>query len=126
LDQGTLTIAWVIGIGALMYFMMIRPQQKQRKQKEAMMSSLKKGDRVMTVGGIYGIVRAIKDDKVTLEIASEVFVQFSRSSIGNILRSSESKSSSDPKTIMDDDDDADDADYTIEQDQEETQEQDEG
>jgi len=112
-----MTILWIVGIGALMYFMMIRPQRKQQKAKTAMMGSLKKGDRVLTVGGIYGIVRAVKDDKVTLEIASEVYVQFSKTAIGSILRSNEAKASApEPETITDDS--AEDADYVIEQDEE--------
>ncbi|MCL1804391.1 MAG: preprotein translocase subunit YajC [Clostridiales bacterium] len=112
-----LTILWVVGIGALMYFMMIRPQRKQQKAKAAMMSSLKKGDRVVTAGGIYGIVRSVKDDKVTLEIASEVYVQFTKSAVGSILRSNESKASApEPDTVMDSD--TEDAEYVVEQDEE--------
>ena len=109
-----ISILWIVGIGALMYFMMIRPQRKQQKAKNEMMSSLKKGDRVVTVGGIYGIIRGIKDERVTLEVASEVYVQFTKNAIGSVLRSNEAKASApEPETVSDS---SDDADYVIEQD----------
>jgi len=115
----------MLPIFALMYFLMIRPQQKQRKVREEMIKSIKKGDRVVTLGGIYGIIRAIKDERITLEIASEVYVQFTKASIASVLRPGEGKSSKapEPETIMDetgDDDsidDMDDAEYIDEQDQ---------
>ena len=110
-----MSILWIVGIGALMYFMMIRPQRKQQKAKTEMMGNLKKGDRIVTVGGIYGIVRAIKEDRITLEIASEVYVQFSKNAIGSVLRSNEAKASSpEPDVIANTIDD--DGDYVIDQD----------
>ena len=123
MDQGMMSLIWVIAVGVLMYYFMIRPQQKQKKVKDAMMNNLKKGDRVITVGGMYGIVRSIKDEKVTLEIASEVYVQFSKGSIGSVLKN-EPKSSKDdePETVMDQEtgvSDVDDVEYEIEQDQDE-------
>jgi preprotein translocase subunit YajC len=111
-----MSIIWIVGIGALMYFMMIRPQRKQQKAKNEMMSNLKKGDRVVTVGGAYGIVRALKEDRVTLEVASEVYVQFTRNAIGSVLRSNEAKADApEPATLAAAEDD--DADYVIEQDE---------
>ncbi len=50
------------------YFFMIRPQKKQRKEREEMMSGMKIGDEVMTAGGFYGIIYAIDDDNVVLEM----------------------------------------------------------
>ena len=124
MDQSMMSIVWIAGIGALMYFMMIRPQQKQRKARDEMMGNLKKGDRVVTVGGIYGIVRSIKEDKVTLEIASEVFVQFSKGSIGSVLSAAKvaKETGTEPETIMDQEeslDEVEDIEYEIEQDQDE-------
>ena len=114
-----MTILWIVGIGALMYFMMIRPQRKQQKAKTAMMTNLKKGDRIVTVGGIYGIVRGIREDRITLEVASEVYVQFTKGAVGSVLRSSEAKSSAaEPEAITDKEDGVEDADYIIEQDKE--------
>jgi len=84
--QQYMGIFWIVGLGALMYFMMIRPQQKQKKDRASMMDNLKKGDRVITVGGIYGIVRGVKEDRVTLEIASEIYVQFTKNAIGTVTK----------------------------------------
>ena len=55
----------------LMYFMMIRPEKKRRKKEQDMLASLKKGDRVCTIGGIYGTIVNIKDDTITLAIGSQ-------------------------------------------------------
>ena len=51
-----------------MYFMMIRPEKKRRKKEQDMLASLKKGDRVCTIGGIYATIENIKDDTITLSV----------------------------------------------------------
>lgn len=55
-------------IFAVFYFMMIRPQRKKDKQVKDMLANLKVGDRICTIGGIYGTITAIKDDTVTLAV----------------------------------------------------------
>jgi preprotein translocase subunit YajC len=116
------SIIWIVVMVAIMYFFMLRPQRKQQKERTAMMDSMKKGDRVVTAGGIHGIVRGIKEDKVTLEIASEVYVQFAKSSIGSILRSENKASKApEPEVLLDEDDDIAEADYVVEQDQDDGQ-----
>lgn len=52
----------------LMYFMMIRPEKKRRKKEQDMLASLKKGDRVCTIGGIYATIESIRDDTITLSV----------------------------------------------------------
>ena len=52
----------------LMYFMMIRPEKKRRKKEQDMLASLKKGDRVCTIGGIYATIESIKDDTITRSV----------------------------------------------------------
>ncbi|MEK7348795.1 MAG: preprotein translocase subunit YajC [Candidatus Eisenbacteria bacterium] len=71
-------LAITVGI---FYFMIIRPQQKRQKETEAMLASVKKGDRVLTTGGIYGTVVGTKDDVVVLKVTDEVKMEFSRASI---------------------------------------------
>jgi len=66
---------------AIVYFMIIRPQKKKQKETEAMLASIKKGDRVLTSGGLYGTVVGTKDDLVVLKVADEVKMEFSRQSI---------------------------------------------
>lgn len=69
-------------IFVLFYFLILRPQQKQSRKKEDMLKSLKRGDNVITAGGIYGrIMNISEDDLVTLEISKGVSVRIARSGI---------------------------------------------
>lgn len=72
-------------VGVLFYFMIIRPQQKQQKERKAMIDALKKGDRIVTVGGIHGELIALKEDYVTLKIADKVEIKIARSGIGHVV-----------------------------------------
>ena len=71
---------------AIFYFLLIRPQQKKSKQHREMIASLKKGDRVVSSGGLHGTITGISDDVVTMEIAPKVRVKVSRGSIAGVLR----------------------------------------
>lgn len=77
-----LPLVAVIGI---FYFVMIMPERKNRKRREAMLGALKKGDRVMTNGGMYATVAAINDQEVTLQIDEGVRARFSRAAIQSVL-----------------------------------------
>jgi preprotein translocase subunit YajC len=63
------------------YFLLIRPQQKKAKQQKQFLENLKKGDEVVTSGGLYGKITGITDDAVTLEIAEKIRVKVLRSAI---------------------------------------------
>jgi len=72
----------IVAMIAIFYFLLIRPQQKKEKERKEMISSIQKGDKVLTTGGIYGIVSSIKDDDtVILKIADGTKVEFTRNSI---------------------------------------------
>jgi preprotein translocase subunit YajC len=71
----------LVVVAALFWIIMLGPERKQRKQREAMLADLKKGDKVMTTGGMYGTVAMIKENDVTLQVADGVRIRFSRSSI---------------------------------------------
>ena len=62
------TIVWLVVMVAIFYFMLIRPENKRKKQTKAMLDAMKPGDSVTTIGGIIGKVLKIKDDKVCIEI----------------------------------------------------------
>jgi len=66
------------------YFLVIRPQQQQRRKTQDMLANLKTGDRVITTGGIYGTVAGFRDGVVQLQIASQVKIDVSRSAIGSL------------------------------------------
>ena len=55
----------------VMYFLMIRPERKRRKKEKAMLDALKRGDRICTIGGIYGTIVDIKDDTITLTVGRD-------------------------------------------------------
>ena len=75
----------MIPIFAIMYFLMIRPQQKKQKEHEEMLSRVKAGDRIMTQGGLFGTVVRVGDNKVTIEIAERVQVEFAQGAIASII-----------------------------------------
>lgn len=78
---GTSQILVFGAIFAIMYFLMIRPQQKQMKDQQAMIASLKKGDDVVTTGGLLGKVFQVTEKTLTLEIANGVKVRVLKSAI---------------------------------------------
>ena len=69
-------------IFGVFYFLVIMPAKKQQKQKEAMITALKKGDKVVTSGGIYGTVAAVEDQTLLLKIAENTKIRVSKSAIG--------------------------------------------
>ncbi|MCA0394557.1 MAG: preprotein translocase subunit YajC [Proteobacteria bacterium] len=70
---------------AIMYFLMIRPQMKRQKEHRGMLEKLSVGDEVITNGGIAGVVRALGDSFVTVEIADRVEIRVQKGAIGNVL-----------------------------------------
>jgi preprotein translocase subunit YajC len=67
----------------IFYFLLIRPQKKQRQEQEARIASLKKGDKVVTIGGMHGIVHHLSKETVTLKISEGVFVPFNKTAIAS-------------------------------------------
>lgn len=74
---------------AIFYFMIIRPQQKRTKEREAMLNSVKKGDKVITSGGIHGTVMGLEEKTLLVQIADNVKVKVDRGSITTILKEAE-------------------------------------
>jgi|TARA_Y100001949_G_C15750568_1_gene227692 preprotein translocase subunit YajC len=68
----------------IFYFLLIAPMRKRQKQQDQMIKDLKTGDPVLTVGGIYGTIVGIKDDRLTLRIADQVKVNVAKSSISGL------------------------------------------
>ncbi len=89
--QGIESIIPLILIFAIMYFLLIRPQQKKLKEHQAMVAALRRGDQVVTQGGIVGKVTKVKDDagEIEVEIASGVSVKVIRSTIAQVLNKTE-------------------------------------
>lgn len=86
------TVFPFILIFVIMYFMVIRPQQKKGKEHQEMLNKLKKNDEVMTSGGIYGKVVDLKESVVTLEVAANVRIRVARPQIAAVLTAEKSPS----------------------------------
>jgi preprotein translocase subunit YajC len=101
-SSGLLNFLPIILIIAAMYFLLIRPQSKRRREATEMQSRLGPGDEVQTVGGLFGTVVAIDDEAITIEAAEGVHLRFARSAIGRVVNAQPR----DPVQEDDDDNDA--------------------
>lgn len=84
MNQTTFTIVYILIFIAIFYFLLIRPQQKQRKQRNEMMAGLNVGDKIYTAGGILGTITMIKEETVWLKVADKVEIQVLKSSVGGL------------------------------------------
>jgi len=88
-------VSTLIMFGAIFlifYFMIIRPQQKRAKEREKMLSNVEKGDKVVTSGGLHGVVAGIEEKTVLLAISDNVKVKVERSAITAVLSTKEDRS----------------------------------
>ncbi len=77
-----------IGFLVIMYLFLIRPQKKKEKEIKAMRENLNVGDEIITIGGIYGKVLIVKEDKITLEVGSaKTRLELTRWSVGSVIKS---------------------------------------
>ncbi|MGP1514955.1 MAG: preprotein translocase subunit YajC [Bacteroidales bacterium] len=80
-NSGTMSIVMILAIIVIFYFFMIRPQSKRQKEERKFREQLSKGDQVMTISGMHGKIKEIKDTTVMLEIAYDVVIEIEKSSI---------------------------------------------
>jgi preprotein translocase subunit YajC len=78
-------LIFLVLMGAVFYFLLIRPQQRRQRQQRQLIESVEVGDEVMTIGGMYGTVREVDDDSITVEVAPNVDIRFSKSAIARKL-----------------------------------------
>ena len=76
----------IILMFVIFYFLLIRPQQKKAKSQQEMINNLKKGDRIITSGGIYGRITNLDDQSATVEIADKVRVKITRGSVATLAQ----------------------------------------
>ena len=74
-------------IFAIFYFMIIRPQQKRAKERDKMLGEVKKGDKIITNGGIHGTVAGLEEKTLLIDVGNNVKLKLDRSAIGSVLRS---------------------------------------
>lgn len=83
--------ALIIGI---FYFMILRPQQKRQKDRQKMLDSVKKGDKVVTAGGMHGTVAGLDEKTLLLQVGDNIKLKFDRSAVTTVIRDGESSEKS--------------------------------
>ena len=76
---------------AIFYFLLFRPQRKQESEAKKMLEALKKGDKIMTYGGIYGVVSSIKDNSVIVKVDENTKIEFTKTAIAKVVNEEEEK-----------------------------------
>jgi len=74
-------IIFLVLIFAMMYFLMIRPQRKKQKEQQQLISELKRGDKIVTTGGIYGVIESLSEDSAVIKVESGATVRIARGSL---------------------------------------------
>jgi preprotein translocase subunit YajC len=74
-------IIFLVLIFAVFYFLLIRPQRKRQKQQQELMEALKRGDKVITAGGVYGVVESVSEDSVVIKVESGASMRVAKSSV---------------------------------------------
>ncbi len=95
-----MTVLPFVLIIVIFYFFIIRPQNKKQKETEKMIKALKKGDKVVTIGGIHGVVSSTKENTIVVKVDDNTKIEFNRSAISGVEveKTEESKSSADKKS----------------------------
>ena len=96
-EQTMLTVIMLALFIAIFYFFIIRPQNKKQKETQKMIDALKKGDKVVTIGGIHGIVSATKEKTVIVKVDEGVKLEFNRAAIAGVITDQTQSSKSDKK-----------------------------
>jgi preprotein translocase subunit YajC len=91
----------LVAIIAIFYFLILRPNNKKQKETQKMLSALKKGDRVVTIGGIHGIIQSVKESTVILRVDENVKLEFNRSAISNVSSQAKDDDKDEKKALED-------------------------
>jgi preprotein translocase subunit YajC len=84
MEQFSSLILPIVLFVAILYFLMIRPQSKQQKERKLLLSSIRIKDKVTTIGGIHGTVTKVKEDTVIIRVAQNVEIEFEKHAVQNI------------------------------------------
>ena len=93
-----MSMAPIAIIFLIFYFLMIRPQNKKQKETEKMIAALKKGDKIITIGGIHGVVSATKENTVIIKVDDNTKIEFSRSAVAQVVVEAKEKAEKKSKT----------------------------
>lgn len=89
--QSLTGIVMILAMIAIMYIFLIRPQKKQEKETKKMIDALKKGDKIVTIGGIYGVVSSVKDNTIVVKVDTDAKIEFTKTAIARVVNESEEK-----------------------------------
>ena len=95
--QTLMSVVPFILIIAIFYFFIIRPQNKKQKETQKMIDALKKGDKVVTIGGIHGVVSSTKEKTIILKVADNVKLEVNRSAISGVVNETPASTKSEKK-----------------------------
>ncbi|MEM9620442.1 MAG: preprotein translocase subunit YajC [Pseudomonadota bacterium] len=84
-DAGLINLLFIGGFVLIFYFLLLRPQNKRRKEHQALMASLGKGDEVVTAGGVVGVINAVEDDFIKVQVSDGVEMRFQKTAVGATL-----------------------------------------
>jgi len=84
-DPGLLNLLFLGGFVLIFYFLLIRPQNKRRKEHQALVTGLSKGDEIVTAGGIVGLINKVEDEFVKVQVGDNVEMRIQKSAIGATL-----------------------------------------
>ena len=84
--QQILQTSWpILLMVVIFYFLLWRPQKKQQKERASLLGSIKKGQKIVTIGGIYGEIVELDDEKVKVQVSEKVELTFARTAVANVL-----------------------------------------
>lgn len=84
--QQILQTSWpILLMVVIFYFLLWRPQKKQQKERASLLGSLNKGQKIVTIGGIYGEIVELDDEKVKVQVSEKVELTFARTAVANVL-----------------------------------------
>jgi preprotein translocase subunit YajC len=84
-----ISLLYIVGLFAILYFLMIRPQQQRQKKHQEMIKNLKTDDRVITIGGIYGTIVKLKESSLVLKVADNVRIEVLQSAVSRVISEDE-------------------------------------
>ncbi len=91
MSETSISILYMVGLFAVLWFILIRPQQQRQKKHVQMVAGLKVNDRIVTAGGIYGTIIKVKEDTFVLRIAENVRVEILKSAVSHVISSDENE-----------------------------------
>ncbi|GHV31648.1 preprotein translocase subunit YajC [Spirochaetia bacterium] len=94
-------VPFILIIG-IFYFLIIRPQNKKQKETQKMLSAVKKGDKVVTIGGVHGVIQTVRESSVVVKVDENTKIEFSRSAIASVVDGGAKAEKLEDKSAQDD------------------------